>query len=49
MDWCDRLSDVWRASHPGGVIVWVQLSVAHTSFVWDDWGGNHWFPFNRAE
>ena len=22
-DWRDRLSDVWRVSHPGGVIVWV--------------------------
>ena len=21
-----------------------QLSVALPSFVWDDWGGDHWFP-----
>ena len=23
VDWRDRMSDVWRASHSGGVIVWV--------------------------
>ena len=23
--------------------------MALPSFVWDDWGGDHWFPINRAE
>ena len=32
----------------GGIAEWSlrakQLSVALPSFVWDDWGDNHWFP-----
>ena len=35
--------------HWGATIREIQLSVALLSIVWDDWGGDHWFPVNSKK